>query len=107
MKHQDIINGIKAVAQQCMPQGSVLMLYGSQARGDNHEDSDWDLLILLEKEKISNNDHDRVAFPFTYYGWEINENIVPIVYTKKQWDSYSFTPFYKNVEQDKIKIYES
>lgn len=107
MTHQEILDGIKKIAQQCMPRGSELMLYGSQARGDSHEESDWDLLILLDQEKVTNKDHDIVAFPFTYYGWEIEENIVPIVYTKKQWDSYSYTLFHKNVEKDTIKLYES
>lgn len=107
MKHEDIVNGLKSVASRCIPQGGVLMLYGSQARGDSNENSDWDLLILLDKETITNNDHDTVAFPFTYYGWEISQNIIPVVYTKKQWQSYSFTPFYKNVELDKVTIYES
>lgn len=107
MSHVEIIEGLKTVAKQCIPAGGVLMLYGSQARGDSQDGSDWDLLILLEKDRINNSDHDDVAFPFTYFGWGINENIVPVVYTKQQWESYSYTPFYKNVEQDRIMLYES
>ena len=37
-------------------------------------------------------------------GWTIGELISPQMYTKKEWDSISFLPFYKNVEQDKIVL---
>ena len=30
--------------------------------------------------------------------------ISPIIYTKNEWNKYSFTPFYKNVEQDGIVL---
>lgn len=106
-KKQEIIKGIEQVAQTCIPCGGRLLLYGSQARGDSHPGSDWDLLILLDKDKIEKEDHDNVAFPFTYYGWEINESIIPIIYTVAEWEKFSYTPFYKNVEQDKTPIYES
>ena len=35
-----------------------------QARGDAQEGSDWDILIILDKKKEEQNDHDNIAFPF-------------------------------------------
>ena len=32
--------------------GSTIILYGSFARGDNHKESDLDILILVEKDKV-------------------------------------------------------
>lgn len=78
------------------------MLYGSQARGDAREDSDWDILIILDKPKVEQSDHDNIAFPFTMLGWELGEAIIPVIYTREEWANSNFMPFYKNVERDKI-----
>ena len=55
-----------------MPANSSLLLYGSRARGDNRVDSDWDLLILLDKPKLSSQDYD-YGYPFRELGWDIGE----------------------------------
>ena len=49
MEHSQVVNHIKQVAKKVLPKGSSLYLYGSRARGDYHEGSDWDLLLLLDK----------------------------------------------------------
>ncbi len=99
---ENVIRSIKDVAKTALPENSRLLLYGSRARGDSHAGSDWDLLILLDKPRIEADDYDNVAFPFTMLGWDINEMISPHLYTKRQWDSWAYSPFYKNVERDKI-----
>lgn len=104
MERTKVIENIKQVAKKTLPPSSSLILYGSRARGDYKDDSDWDLLILLDKPELSDSDYDDVSFPFTLLGWNIGELISPQMYTKKEWDSISFLPFYKNVEQDKIVL---
>ena len=104
MNRKDTINSIKRVAQAVLPTNGNLVLFGSHARGDAGPDSDWDLLILLDKARLEKADYDDVAYPFRELGWEINEDINPVMYTKKQWREYSFTPFYKNVEHDKVVL---
>ena len=103
MDKQQIINNIQQVAAKVLPQGSSLYLYGSRARGDNHEESDWDLLILLDKQKLVADDYD-VAYSFRELGWDIGEDISPHIYTKKQWSEWTFLPYQKNVERDKIVL---
>lgn len=103
MNKATIISNIKAIACKTLPKGSTLLLYGSRARGDNRPDSDWDLLILLDKPSLTFHDYD-YGYPFSELGWEINEKINAQVYSKKEWDGYHFTPFYKNVEHDKIVL---
>ena len=102
MKKETVIEQIKEVARKAMPAGSSLLLYGSQARGEAREGSDWDLLIILDKPSIEQQDYDDVVFPFTYLGWGLGESIIPVIYTKDEWQRSSFLPFYKNVERDKI-----
>ena len=95
-----IIETIKQLGRKTLPPNSTLLLFGSQARGEAHSGSDWDLLILLDKPTISLDDYD-VTYPFRELGWDLGEDINPQVYSKEEWEKYSFTPFYKNVEQDK------
>ena len=49
---EEILYAIKEVIAQVMPTGARVVLLGSQVRNDAREDSDWDILILLDKEKI-------------------------------------------------------
>ena len=104
MTDRQVIEKIKRMAHNALPEGSSLWLYGSRARGDQHEGSDWDLLILLNKDKISSSDHDDYVYPLKELGWEIGEEINPHIYSRKQWESWTFLPFYKNVEHDKIVL---
>ena len=104
MEKSQVIDNIRQVASTTLPNGSTLLLYGSQARGDAHKGSDWDLLILLDKPELTDSDYDNVSFPFTMLGWKIGELINPQIYTKKDWEAISFLPFHKNVEHDKIVL---
>lgn len=103
MKHQDVIQNLQSLGEKILPQNSSLYLYGSRARGDYRPDSDWDLLVLLDKERVTDDDYD-MTYPFFDYGLDIGEYISTHVYTKKQWQSWTFLPFYKNVEHDKIVL---
>ena len=103
MNRNDIIENLKKVAKNSLPANSSLLLYGSQARGDVHKGSDWDLLILLDKPELEAKDY-AVAYPFREFGWEIGEEVNPSLYTKQQWDSWTYLPYYKNVERDKIVL---
>ncbi len=102
-KQRNIINSIKNIAASTLPPNSALWLFGSRARNEAHHDSDWDLLILLDKPELEASDYG-LAYPFREFGWEINEEINPSLYTKKQWDSWTYLPFYKNVEHDKVVL---
>ena len=99
-----IVSQIQSLKKQVVPDDSRLLLFGSRARGDYRSDSDWDLLILLNKERISANDYDNITYPFAELGWEVGEMIHPIIYTQSEWEKKSFSPFYKNVMKDSIAL---
>ena len=103
MEDNQIIEKIQTLAKSVLPSSSSLWLYGSRARGDAHEGSDWDLLILLDKEQIVASDYD-LTYPFRELGWNISEQINPHLYAKQQWEKWTFLPYYKNVEKDKIVL---
>ena len=80
------------------------MLFGSQARGEAHSESDWDILIILNKDKLLPGDYDNVTYPLTELGWDLGERINPIMYTAKEWEDSRITPFYQNVNKDAIVL---
>lgn len=83
---------------------SGYLLFGSQARDEATPDSDWDLLILFEGAKVSNEDFDRWVFPFISLGWSLGMEINPVAYTYNEWQKRSITPFYKNVMKEKVVL---
>ena len=102
--NKKIIDSIKKTLATSLPKQAVAMLYGSQARVDARKNSDWDILIVLDKERLMPEDYDTVTYPLTKLGWEIGAEINPIMYTKKEWEASSITPFYHNVIKDAIAL---
>lgn len=105
MNSEQVIDNIKQVAAQVLPEGSLLYLYGSRARGNWHKDSDWDLLVLLDKPRLEHGDFDKYSYPFVEMGWDIGEDIRPHAYTKNEWFNGPHAMFYYNVEEDKKVLY--
>ena len=101
---EKVINDIKQTLLLNLPSGGHALLYGSRARGDAHAGSDWDILIILDKEKLLPEDYDTISYPLRELGWELGEYINPVMYTAKEWKENSFTPFYHNVIDDAIPL---
>lgn len=104
-KHPVILQSIKRTLQEVVPQGGSAYLFGSQARGDARSSSDWDILILVNKERISHDDFDKIAYPLIELGWEMETEINPLLYTYQDWEKRHFTPFYHEVNKDKIILW--
>ncbi len=98
------LSKIRQIAASAIPKGGKAILYGSRARGDAHNNSDWDILILLDKDILEQSDYDNVSYPFVLLGCDLGEEINPIMYTTKEWESYRITPFYENVVRDGIAL---
>ena len=103
MKNQ-VFDVIKQVAQQVTPVGGHVYLYGSHARNEAKINSDWDILIILDKNRIETSDYDNISYPLFDGGCRVNATVNTVLYTKNEWESYRYSLFYKNVERDKIQL---
>lgn len=97
-----VLNAIRSTLRQIAPVGTKVVLFGSRARGDARDDSDWDILIILDKTKLEADDYDNISYPLRELGWRLKECINPVMYTLKDWMKYSFSPFYNNVTNEGI-----
>ena len=104
MEQQQVIERITDLGRRVLPRGASLWLYGSRARGDARPDSDYDLLVLLDKDRVAMSDYDDYSYPFCEMGYDMWLDISPHLYTRKRWAETSFSPFHKNVEHDKIVL---
>lgn len=100
----NMLSLIQNKAQAIIPPNTRIFLYGSRARGDAHKDSDWDILILLNKPRVEVADYDTVAFPLTELGWKYGEAIIPVLYGIEEWNDPANLLFRKNVEEDAIPL---
>lgn len=100
-----ILEQIRTLKRKLLP-NDKLILFGSQARGDANENSDWDLLILLNKPFRTVNDADDYGYPFAELGWKYGKYFSAKVFTVSEWEKQKPSLFYKNVEHDGIEITE-
>ena len=103
-KEQTMLELIKSKAREVMPSGIQAFLYGSRARGDSHSDSDWDILILVDASQAGIGLYDTLAYPLTELGWEHGEVIMPVIYSRDEWDHPASLLFRRHVEQDAIAL---
>lgn len=102
MRREKIISTIKQAMRPFQPFVTT-MLYGSEARGDAHPNSDIDLLLLVDKKRISLDDEMRITDPLYQIELETGILINTLILPKHQWGA-RITPFYENVMKDGILL---
>ena len=100
----DILQIIKMLVLKREPSAKIY-LYGSRVKGTAKSDSDWDLLILLDKDRITNEIEQNITSPLYDLEFEIGEVISPMVYSEIEWVSkYKITPFYSSVMKEGLLL---
>ncbi len=102
-KRNNVLQLIVSVVYSSDPNAQIV-LYGSRARGDARKDSDWDVIVLLDKDNVPYNERSEISCDLWEKGLEIGEEINAFVYTKKQWESAPASLFKYNVVKEGIQL---
>ena len=95
---------IKSNISTVDPQANVI-LYGSRVRGDERNDSDWDILVLTDYE-VSNEIESRFRNNLYELELETGESFSLFIYSKHDWNTKQrITPFYENVSREGVNLY--
>lgn len=84
-----------------------VILYGSYARGDFSEESDIDIMILLDLDDMLIKKYRHELSGITYdFNMDYNIDIKPIAKSQEHFEKWEDTyPFYKNVKNEGVKLF--
>ena len=104
VKDKNILLKIKQSVNLTDPTATVI-LYGSYARGENNKQSDIDILILVDRDKISYSEEQKITDPLYDLEFETGLIISPLIFSRNDWETrHAITPFYKNVKKDGVQL---
>lgn len=100
--YNTFLSQIKNVVKRTDPT-AIAILYGSRATGKARKDSDWDILILLDRSTVSIKDEQLFRENLYDLELETGEAISTFAYAKDDWNTrLSVTPLYQAVKQNGI-----
>lgn len=98
-----ILQQIKAYVKSVEPKSEVI-LFGSRARDEAKEESDWDILILTPY-PVDLKTERKFMHKLFDIQLEYGIAISTFVYSKEDWDTrQSITPLYKNIKKEGIAL---
>ncbi|MBQ6745586.1 MAG: nucleotidyltransferase domain-containing protein [Bacteroidaceae bacterium] len=104
MKRPNIIRQIKEAIRRKDAKATAI-LYGSEARGEARADSDIDVLILVDGDKLSVAREQEYTAPLYEIEWSTGVQISPTVMLRSKWENRPFdTPFFLNVMNEGIVL---
>lgn len=102
-KRTKIINMIRDTIREAEPTAQII-LYGSRARGDAREDSDWDVLAIVDKPRLTLKERSNIQYPIWDKGLDVGEEINVFSYTRRQWEQAPPSLFKYNVMKEGIAL---
>jgi predicted nucleotidyltransferase len=104
MDQHQIQNRIKKTIHDKDPK-ALAYLFGSRARGDFKPGSDWDILILVDDVRVTNEIEDNFRVALYDIELESEQIISTFIYTKDYWkNTLIFSPLYKTVNREGILL---
>jgi predicted nucleotidyltransferase len=101
-KDREAIERAAAILRHQFPVERVI-LYGSKARGDDHAESDIDLLVLTSQ-PLDHAAESRVVHALFGLELELGVLLTPLVVSTEEWDHglYQVLPLHREVERDGV-----
>jgi len=103
VKQQAGIPELVRAETQNIEQNAQVILFGSRARGDNRQDSDWDFLILMDRE-VTAALKDEIRERLYEIELETGEVISTIIHQKDEWDERTITPIHQIIEEEGVEV---
>jgi len=103
-ERHNLLSRIKDTVLLVEPDAEV-SLYGSRARGDEHEESDWDILVLIPQHPTDELKRT-IRHPLYEIERETGQVISAKIYAKAEWEREDrrFVPFRRNVRKEAIRL---
>ncbi len=100
----NILKKVKEVIKTVEPSAEIF-LYGSQARKEHTEQSDWDFLILVEG-TVDTARVDRIRHILYEIEWSTGEILSSIIRNREEWynPKFKFVPLHVNIAKEGILI---
>ena len=82
-----------------------VILFGSRARGHAKDDSDWDILILIDNPKKDRSIEQIYRDQLFELELELGESISTLIYSKNDWESrHLYSSLYLNIKEEGVRI---
>lgn len=103
LSEKEILSKIKAAVQEIVPDAKVY-LFGSRARGDWHEESDWDILVLTN-ETVDRKLNKKVRHQIFPISLMINDFIDCTIVNNKDWLEHpAYYILHKSTQDEALAI---
>jgi predicted nucleotidyltransferase len=99
-----LLDRCRQAIRRVVPDADII-LYGSRARGDAQEYSDYDILVLVN-EPVGVALKDRILSSIYPLELETGAMLTLVTYNRRQWESFPYRemPFHQNVERDGVAL---
>lgn len=103
-KTTHILNLIKSKVLFKDPKAEII-LFGSHAKGTSNKNSDYDILILLNRKKVNRDIEKEFREALFDVELETGQPISTLVFSKNDWEErHSVTPLYRNIKNDGVRL---
>jgi len=104
MKQEELLQHVKQAIHEAEP-GAEIILYGSRARQEAGDESDWDFLVLVDG-SMSEARADAIRHRLYEIEWESGEVLCAVVRSRQEWHSprYRAMPFWQHVESEGVTL---
>jgi len=102
--NKTLLERIKRIVKKYDPRAKVY-LFGSRVEATFRSDSDWDVLILLDKTNVPPELEKNIAYSLYDLEFETGEMISPMIFSNEEWNTkHSVTSFFNGVMRQAVKL---